>query len=88
MNDDPDGEKLQFSTNYSSLSRLKKIHDDHVKSSNGEIYVNGDGATSDNDNKNKTPTGGGSSRKNSLKRQNSSNSVYYNVWESEDGSKG
>ncbi|CAH8583738.1 unnamed protein product [Schistosoma rodhaini] len=74
----------EFNINYSSLPRIDKMKqtsgDIIFKSSNDNI----------NDQKNKyhhvnNPTI--SSSKNSLKRQNSSNSVYYNVWDSEDGSK-
>ncbi|CAI2730937.1 unnamed protein product [Schistosoma spindalis] len=73
----------EFNINYSSLPRIDKMKqttgDITFKSSNENI----------NNQKNKyhhvnNPT---SSSKNSLKHRNSSNSVYYNVWDSEDGSK-
>ncbi|CAH8561294.1 unnamed protein product [Heterobilharzia americana] len=85
-----------FNPNYSSLPARKDIRDISMKQSNdayNEIYINNDVSTNTNNNSNKqkdqvdlNPTAN-NSQKNSLQRQNSSNSVYYNVWESEDGSK-
>ncbi|KAH8872587.1 GRB2 associated binding protein 3 [Schistosoma japonicum] len=76
-----------FNRNYSSLPRSNN-NDDKIK----QTYIDDNSFKSSNGNMNNQKNNPllndtTSSSKNNIKRQNSSDSIYYNVWESEDGSK-
>ncbi|KAK4470958.1 hypothetical protein MN116_006464 [Schistosoma mekongi] len=76
-----------FNRNYSSLPR-SNYNDDKMKQTYGDDSLLKSSNDNMNNRKNNPPLNDIiSSSKNNIKRKNSSDSIYYNVWESEDGSK-